>query len=127
MRKLWAFLLCGMMTACRPEVTLHGRTFVLMGVDSEITLSFDAHDKKYTGQAVNRFFGTYREAKQAISFGAPASTMYRGAEEDMIAEEEFLEKLSYVRTYVLDSDKLVLILENGERLVLTERKSRAEF
>ena len=83
----------------------------------EITLSFDAHENRYFGKAVNNYFGTYQMNGNTISFGPTASTMMMGPEEDMELESRYFDNLSQVQNYTLTPDTLTLTSGDGKVLV----------
>ena len=112
-----AFILLLFLSACKPEPTLKGQEFILRQPDLEITLSFDAHENRYFGKAVNNYFGTYQMNGNTISFGPTASTMMMGPEEDMTLEADYFEDLSKVQSYALTPSTLTLTSENGDTLV----------
>ena len=112
-----AFILLLFLSACKPEPTLKGQEFVLRQPDMEITLSFDAHENRYFGKAVNNYFGTYQMNGNTISFGPTASTMMMGPEEDMELEAHYFDNLSQVQNYTLTPDTLTLTSGNGTVLV----------
>ena len=112
-----AFILLLFLSACKPEPTLKGQEFVLRQPDMEITLSFDAHENRYFGKAVNNYFGTYQMNGNTISFGPTASTMMMGPEEDMELESRYFDNLSQVQNYTLTPDTLTLTSGDGKVLV----------
>lgn len=112
-----AFILLLFLSACKPEPTLKGQEFILRQPDLEITLSFDGHENRYFGKAVNNYFGTYQTNGNTISFGPTASTMMMGPEEDMTLEADYFEDLSKVQSYSLTPNTLTLTSENGDTLV----------
>ena len=112
-----AFILLLFLSACKPEPTLKGQEFVLRQPDMEITLSFDAHENRYFGKAVNNYFGTYQINGNTISFGPTASTMMMGPEEDMELESRYFDNLSQVQNYTLTPDALTLTSGDGKVLV----------
>ena len=112
-----AFILLLFLSACKPEPTLKGQEFVLRQPDMEITLSFDAHENRYFGKAVNNYFGTYQMNGNTISLGPTASTMMMGPEEDMELEARYFDDLSQVQNYTLTPDTLTLTLGSGTVLV----------
>ena len=112
-----AFILLLFLSACKPEPTLKGQEFVLRQPDMEITLSFDAHENRYFGKAVNNYFGTYQMNGNTISFGPTASTMMMGPEEDMEIESRYFDNLSQVQNYTLTPDTLTLTSGDGKVLV----------
>ena len=105
------------LTACRPEPTVRGNTYILRDSPIEISLSFDAHENRYFGKVVNRYYGTYRMEENSISFSQPSSTMYSGDEDDLMLEEAYLTDLPTAQSYTLDEDTLVLHLPNRKVLV----------
>ena len=111
------FLLC----SCRPDPTLKGNSYTLCDSSLEISLSFDAHENRYFGKAVNHYYGTYQVQGNSISFSTPASTMYGSDEEDMTAEETYLADLSHVQSYSLQDDNLTLSLPNNKTLRFNRR------
>ena len=115
MKKALTLLL--FLSACKPEPTLKGQEFILRQPDMEITLSFDAHENRYFGKAVNNYFGTYQMNGNTISFGPTASTMMMGPEEDMELEAHYFDNLSQVQNYTLTPDTLTLTSGNGTVLV----------
>ena len=115
MKKVLILLL--FLSACKPEPTIKGQEFVLRQPDMEITLSFDTHDNRYFGKAVNNYFGTYQIQGNKISFGPTASTMMMGPEEDMETEARYFDNLSHVQQYILTPDTLTLTSGDGTVLV----------
>ena len=115
MKKALTLLL--FLSACKPEPTLKGQEFVLRQSDLEITLSFDSHDNRYFGKAVNNYFGIYQIQGDKISFGPTASTMMMAPEEDMETEAHYFDALSQVQYYVLTPDNLTLTSRDGTVLV----------
>ena len=107
--------------ACRPEPTVRGNTYFLRGSPLEISLSFDAHENRYFGKVVNRYYGTYQMDENTISFSSPSSTMYSGDEDDLVLEETYLSDLSTAKTYRLDENTLTLHLTNHKELVFDLR------
>lgn len=121
-----AFILLFFLSACKPEPTLKGQEFILRQSDLEITLSFDAHENRYFGKAVNRYFGAYQVQGDKITFGATASTMMMGPEEDMTLESDYFDALSKIKSYTLSPNTLTLTSENNETLVF-DRVSGKNF
>lgn len=114
--------LSALLCACKPEPILPGSSYVLRQSTLNITLSFDAHGDRYFGQAVNRYYGTYRIQGGAISFGSPYSNMMPSDEEDMVAEEAYLTDLTQAKTYRLTDDTLVLTLSDDRHLIFDKRR-----
>ena len=107
------------LSACRPEPTLQGHTYRLSDSSLPITLSFDTHTHRYSGKAVNRYFGTYRVVERHITFSSPSSTMYMGDEDDMTAEDRYFDALTRVQNYTLTDTQLTLILPDQQTLVFS--------
>ena len=110
--------------ACKPDTTVQGREYTLNDEsDLTITLGFDAHTNRYFGKAVNRYFGKYRISHSKITFTPPASTMKTGAEEDMLAEEKYFNRLEQVKAYRISDKNLTLILADGSSLHFIENQN----
>ena len=79
-----------------------------------ITLSKDG---KFTGMVTNIIMGQYKTTGNNISIELTGTTMMMGPEKEMIAEHNFIQALSLIRTFRMQKNNLVLILENGGELV----------
>lgn len=88
--------------------------------DDERFVAFKAEGEVIGHGGCNRFFGSYVQDGQALSFGPLAST--RMACPDMSSEYNFLETLKNTRTVEATHLKLVLKDEAGETLMTLLRR-----
>lgn len=79
----------------------------------DITLGFDKKGG-YHGQALNRYFGTYKTVKNTVTFGYMASTKMAGAPEDMKAEDEYFREFGNEMEYKFDGGKMILKSKSGK-------------
>ncbi|MDE2443690.1 MAG: META domain-containing protein [Methanocorpusculum sp.] len=76
--------------------------------NSDVTLNLTA-DGSFNGQApVNRYFGSYTETADGLTFSAVGSTMMAGPEDAMNAESEFYAALGNVAGYKVVDGRLFL-------------------
>lgn len=87
---------------------------------AEITLGFSAKENRFFGQVVNRYFGSYTQDGNKITFGPAGSTMMMGPEPLMEAENQYLRSLPDVKTFAIDGKKLTLKMADGKELVFEE-------
>ena len=81
------------------------------------TITFNA-DGKVNGKVVNYMMGTYTLGKNnSISVGPLATTMMMGPEEEMEAEQNFLQIMPKVKSYKMQGNYLVLVTDNGGELL----------
>ncbi len=118
MKKILATLLMIFLTACS-KPTFQGNTYVLTTSPKNlpITLSFSDTDNKFSGKAVNNYFGTYTLNGQQITFSQIGSTMMMGEPSQMTAETTYFQELAQVRSFRIANNYLVLILENKKELL----------
>lgn len=113
-----AVVLLMIVSCSKKEPELNGREYQLINAmnNAEITLSFDQDGNRYFGNAVNRYFGTYKLDGNKISFGPAGSTMMMGSEPLMEAETNYLQILPKVQSYHFDGDNLILVTDNNQEL-----------
>ena len=121
MKILYILFLPFLLSACQPDPSLKGHTYILQNTDLAITLSFDTHENKYSGKAVNKYFGTYTVNKNKIRFSAPQSSMYSGNEDDLMTEDTYLNDLPKTVFYTLTKDSLNLTLSDGRHLAFSRQ------
>lgn len=78
-----------------------------------ITLGFN-NKGGYYGQALNRYFGTYKSTDKTVTFSYMASTKMAGAPEDMKAEDEYFKDFGGEMEYTLKNNELVLKNQSGK-------------
>ena len=83
----------------------------------EITANFD--EKMIAGKsAVNQYSGTYELSGDGkIAFGPLMSTKMAGPEDEMRAENNYMNILSSVRKFTIDNGQLLMTDENGNQLL----------
>lgn len=110
---------CGS-TAVKPE-PLEKLQWKIAGDESArpMTLQFDVKEKRASGFAgCNNYGGTYTLDHNQLSFGPLMSTKMACAENARNqTEQQFLEALSHVDSYVFERDALTLYDENAAQLL----------
>lgn len=110
-----------LLAACGTEQNAGFKTGSYKLVDSlnnvPTTITFNA-DGKINGKVVNYMMGTYTLGKNnSISVGPLATTMMMGPEEEMEAEQNFLQIIPKVKSYKMQGNYLVLVTDNGGELL----------
>lgn len=107
--------------------TLKGNDYVLSTSPENmpISITFSADKNQFYGKAVNNYFGTYMLNGNQITLSQIGSTRMMGTPAEMAVEDTYFKELSYVRSYRIADNYLVLILENGKEL-LFDKKSISE-
>ncbi len=82
----------------------------------DITLGFNKKGG-YHGQALNRYFGTYKTNGDTVSFEYMASTKMAGSPEDMKAEDEYFKDFGKDMKYKFDNGKMILKSAAGKELI----------
>lgn len=96
------------LTSCsKSEETIVGKTYTLLP-EKAITLTFDAKENRFYGQAVNNYFGEYKIDKQNITLTLIGSTMMAAPEPEMKKETDYFRNLGKVKTYTLNGQSLEL-------------------
>ncbi len=112
MKKIYILLLGLMITACNQNISdqIKGNDYVLQNTPEgmEISLSFDAQEPKFYGQAVNRYFGNYELNDHTIKFSAIGSTMMAAPEPMMKAETDYFKNLGNIETISFENENLIL-------------------
>ncbi len=80
-----------------------------------ITLGFN-NKGGYYGQALNRYFGTYKSTDSTVTFSYMATTKMAGAPEDMKAENEYFQDFGKSMEYKIEDNKLILKNASGKEL-----------
>lgn len=91
---------------------------------ANITLGFSATEDKYYGRAVNNYFGSYGIDGNDIKFGPAGATMMMGPQKLMEIESNYFKTLPKVRSFKVYSNKLVLVTEDGEKLIFEQVASK---
>ena len=113
-----------MLGACQPKPKLSDSTYVFQATDNlTVTLNFDEQSGQYYGRGINRYFGTYRLDGEKLTLGPASSTMMSGSPNKMAAEEEYLDRLQKTQSYQLTTDKLILMTNDGNNIVLLIQKT----
>lgn len=91
--------------------------------DVEINISFDNKEKRFYGNSgVNRYFGTYEQEGNKLTFSPIGSTMMAGPLEVMKEEREYLNKLNNVEGFQVEGEELILETGNEEKLIFRRVK-----
>ncbi len=109
-----------LLVACNQEdsATIRGNTYALSDTPEgmEIILSFAPNEDRFFGQAVNRYFGTYKIEGNKLILGPVGSTMMMGPEHEMTAEKDYFDALAQVNTFTVTPDTLTLTLSDNKTL-----------
>ena len=84
--------------------------------NAHTTLAF-SEDGRITGRVVNTIMGQYETKSDTITITPTGTTMMMGPQEEMEAEQNFIQALLLVKKYRMQGNNLVLILDNGGELV----------
>lgn len=122
MKKILMMLCMIILTACT-KPTFQGNTYVLTTspVGLPITLSFSKTENKFSGKAVNQYFGSYTLNGHKITFSQVGSTMMMGEPTQMEAESTYFQELAQVRSFRIADNYLVLILANKKELLFEKK------
>lgn len=86
------------------------------GQPTKINIIF-SKDRVYGYGGVNRYFGSYQQQEQKLSFGPMATTQMAGLPEDMSAEYSYLQTLNQVTSIkTLRKNKITLETASGQLL-----------
>ncbi len=123
---LLAVVSVGCSNASSSDVSLSGTNWKLVGwsISSqhpssfEITANFD--EKMVAGKsAVNQYSGTYELSGDGkITLGPLMSTEMAGSEEDMRAENNYINLLTSVKKFAIENGQLLMTDENGNQLLI---------
>jgi heat shock protein HslJ len=92
-------------------------------IQDAITLTFDAANNKISGNSgCNSYFGNYTITDSQISFKGMVSTKMACPPEKMKLEQEFLTAISTVESYIIKNNKLSLLNNNGDVVIISEIK-----
>ncbi|MCM1324456.1 MAG: META domain-containing protein [Acetobacter sp.] len=111
---LTILVLCGLNACSKSEETIAGKTFALLP-EKSITLSFDAKENRFFGQAVNNYFGEYKLEKNNLTLKLIGSTMMAAPEPEMKKEMDYFQNLGKIKSYSLKNKTLEL---SGEDIKL---------
>ena len=76
--------------------------------------------------AVNRYFGTYKVEGNKLTLGPAGVTMMMGPQEQMQAEQNYLQSLSKVVSYERKGDELTLTTSEGQKLSFKQTNETEE-
>lgn len=86
----------------------------------EVSLALDTLESKVSGQsACNRYFGSYQQEGEALSFGKLASTMMACPEDQMKMEQQFLSSMEAVGSFRWNKNKLELLDAEDQSVLIT--------
>ena len=126
MRKL-LLILCFVLVlpACKQDMTIRGREYILQDYpDTEVLLGFDAHENRFYGEVVNRYFGDYNwDGAESLKMQVQGSTMMMGKPTDMDFEYQYLQDLALVNRIKINPTDIVLYLSDGRTLTYNLKKS----
>lgn len=123
MKKLLAFLgLVLLVSGCGKEAAFKGKSYQLLGAqnNSRVILEFAEDENRYFGSVINRYFGSYELDGDKIKFGPAGVTMMMGPEDQMEAEQNYLQILPRIVSYKMVGSNLVLVTNNGQELGFKE-------
>ncbi|MBP3687645.1 MAG: META domain-containing protein [Alphaproteobacteria bacterium] len=109
MKKLLSTLIAAVaLTACSETAqTPVGKTYALLP-EKAITITFDAKEPRFYGQAVNNYFGEYKIDNKNITLNLQGSTMMAAPEPEMKKETDYFQNLGKIKTYTLNNKTLEL-------------------
>jgi heat shock protein HslJ len=125
MKRFFKLLLClGLLSGCADNTDrLAGKNFVMNNdAPIEITLEFSA-DGRYSGQVVNRYFGTYKTDGDKLEFAVGGATMMMGSAEEMNAESAYFSLLPRIRSFNLQGKKLTMQTADGQKLEFEQQEN----
>ncbi len=122
MKKLLSALIAALaLTACSEgEQNVVGKTYALLP-EKAITLTFDAKENRFFGQAVNNYFGEYKLDKHNITLTLIGSTMMAAPEPEMKKETDYFQNLGKIKTYTLNGKSLEL---KGDGVILKYEEAK---
>ena len=83
-----------------------------------VRLRLDDAERRFAASAgCNNMIGAYRIEREALIFGAAATTMMMCEDAVMQRERALLDALTWTRAYVIEDDDLVLLSGTGNVLV----------
>ena len=125
MKKIF-LILCFILglSACKQDATILGKEYILKGYpDTEVLLGFDAHENRFYGEVVNRYFGEYNwDGAESLKMQVQGSTMMMGRQADMDFEYQYLQDLTLVNRIQINPTGIVLYLSDGRTLDYTEKE-----
>lgn len=101
--------------ACTKEETIAGKKFALMP-EKSFTILFDKSGNRFSGQALNNYFGEYKIEKNNLTLTVQGATMMAGSEEEMQKEMEYFQNLGKISAYTYKDKTLTL---TGPDITLT--------
>lgn len=118
---LTILLLCGVSACSKSDETIIGKTFALLP-EKVITITFDAKENRFYGQAVNNYFGEYKLNKNTITLELQGATMMAASESEMKKETDYFQNLGKIKSYSL-KDKTLELTGDGVKLQYEEAKN----
>ncbi len=107
-------------TACTSQ-GIGNKTYLLQQSDLPITLTFNQDDNRFSGKAVNNYFGTYAIKNNEITLNRLGATLMMAPPHEMAQEEAYFKHLNSATTYKIAQNTLTITLENGDTLVFIEQ------
>ena len=109
-------------SGCSGQPAFKGKSYQLLEAqnNAKVILEFAQDENRYFGSIVNRYFGTYELDGNKIKFGPAGVTMMMGPEDQMEAEQNYLQILPRIVSYKMSGSNLVLVTNNGQELGFKE-------
>ena len=77
-------------------------------------INFEKDSRVFGNLGCNNFFGTYKLNKNSLEIGQVGSTMMMC--QNMQTEQDFAKVLQDVKTYKIDKNSLIFLLENSKEI-----------
>lgn len=116
MQKKWIYLCAALLlVACgKKAISLEGEKYLYTAPNGTVvSLDFMTGEHRIAGQVVNRYFGSYEQDENHITFGPIGSTMMMGPQEAMQVESDYFQFLAKVDAFELKNDTLILKTPDG--------------
>ena len=124
MHKKWIYLCAGLLlVACgKKAVSLEGSSYQYTAPNGTVvSLDFMEGEHRIAGQVVNRYFGSYEQNDQHITFGPIGSTMMMGPQEAMQVESDYFQFLARVNSFDLTHENLILKTPDGQEMIFVKQ------
>lgn len=105
------------LASCNFINSVAGNEYQLVSPKYSVNVTLGFNKGSFYGQALNRYFGTYKSADNTVTFSNVGSTKMAGSPEDMLAEGEYFRSFgSSTMEYKIEGDTLILKSQNGTEL-----------
>lgn len=118
MKKIF-ITLAFLLAACNNSENLKVGTYKMVNSPNNvpITVSF-SDDGNLNAKVVNIIMGEYKAKNGSITITPKGATMMMGPQNEMDAEQKFIQTLPSIKRYKMQGNKLFLILDDGKELIL---------